>query len=179
MIDLETLATAKDAAICEIAAVFFVTGTNRTAAVFQAAIEPALDPRPGAIELATMNWAQEHGTYPHDIETEALDTREACVRFERWVKDGVEELGIEMDELEVWAWGMDFDFPVLGAAFWRSGMVLPWRYKQQNDARTVWKLAFPGEWPKERPHKALEDCLGAINDLRAAIEHLEGGGHGR
>lgn len=77
------------------------------------------------------------------------------------------------DEIEVWAWGLDFETLHLKAASEAVGFTeMPWKYWQGRDARTVWNLAFPGEKPAKRPHDAAQDVRQQVADLSKALTHL-------
>lgn len=170
MIDLETLATTPGAAIISLAAVFFDFEKGTIHSGKQWLIDPRSDVQPGEVALEGLQWAEEHGTWPVDAE-QAATTVGALTELRQMLLDHTPER-----EWALWSWGADFDFPILESAFRRCGMRVPWKYSQVRDARTVWKLAFPGVIPDPRPHDAMRDCLAQIQDLKAAMRELSGKG---
>lgn len=124
------------------------------------------------IDLETLNWAREHGTYPHDVEKREVCTGVALQEFLVWYDENVKS----RDEVEVWAWGLDFDIPITRARMAACGIPVPWSHGRVNDARTIWKRSFPGEYPIRRPHDALADCLAQVADLSRAWNHIRKGG---
>jgi oligoribonuclease (3'-5' exoribonuclease) len=88
----------------------------------------------------------------------------ALSSFSLWVKD--------QNAPAVWAWGADFDRPILSHALHLIHATLPWQYWETRDARTVWALAFPGQKHPKRTHQALPDVLASIHDLTRAYNHL-------
>lgn len=81
---------------------------------------------------------------------------------------------MDKNNLFVWSHGMNYDLAIIGNHFRRSGLPLPWKWKNERDTRTffqVYKDRF-GSMPQwvENPHlhNALSDaCAQAIIVRRA------------
>ncbi|MCQ2183657.1 MAG: 3'-5' exoribonuclease [Bacteroidales bacterium] len=68
----------------------------------------------------------------------------------------------------VWSCGIDFDFPILGELFARTGVSPLWKFWQQRDYRTIKEL-FPEVKANEgnvEKHNALEDAKAQMRGLR-------------
>lgn len=79
----------------------------------------------------------------------------------------------------LWAWGADFDPPVLAAAYKAVGFSMPWKFRNVRCARTL--CAFMGvERDKSMgvPHRAIDDCLmqaKAVSEAYRKFNELVGG----
>lgn len=160
MLDLETLDTRPTAVVTELAAAVFHRNRN-TGCHIHDEIEFHLDPwdqirRGRTIDPDTIAFHQKHQTLPRGKNTDSLTEAIDSLRI---LAEGIET---------VWIWGADFDSPILKHLHDQLGLAMPWRYAQVSDARTVWKLAFPGKYPKPRPHTAMDDVRAAITDLHNA-----------
>lgn len=68
----------------------------------------------------------------------------------------------------VWSCGIDFDFPIIGELFSRTGVSQLWKFWQQRDYRTLKEL-FPEMKNAEgnvEKHNALEDAKAQMRGLR-------------
>jgi hypothetical protein len=74
--------------------------------------------------------------------------------------------------VHVWIQGPDFDRPILESLFRQYGMAMPWKYSATRDSRTVWDVAFPGAKKPLPPHQAMDDCLGTLENIQAALTAL-------
>lgn len=74
-------------------------------------------------------------------------------------------------EVEMWAWGSDFDFGILRHAHDDAQLALPWRYGRQCDARS-----FCGQLGIKREgkvrHQALEDARQEAQAVMGALWKL-------
>lgn len=174
-IDIEALGRRAGCAVIQLGAVVFDRDTGETADDLQLYIQPE-ERDPWTADLATLEWHSAQGTFPHppDVSRITLGAGEAIDAFLDWLSD-VGMAGHEIDD--VWSWGATYDFPLLDPYWERyaTGGEPPWAYWQPADARTVWKLAFPGVKHAPRPHRALDDCLAGVEDLCAALAKLKGG----
>ena len=78
--------------------------------------------------------------------------------------------------VNVWACGTDFDIALLNWYARRLNIELPWKYWQVCDVRTVETLAKASGWQRptgKATHRADEDCLRQIINLRSALAHLQ------
>lgn len=80
--------------------------------------------------------------------------------------------------LRTWANGIDFDFPILKSHILAVGKVLPWKYWDQADYRTVCNIF--GVNNKEMRskstdniyHDAVADCIGQVEILTTILKPL-------
>lgn len=174
MVDTETLATATDAAITQIAAVVFDLdtgdllespgGSPGAVGAFNVYVKTGF----GVVQRSTALWwmQQRHGAdFAKRVEIEGVDLREALSRFSGWLSEPSRR------GLPLYAHGAPFDFPVLRTSFEACEMVPPWSYRDELCCR-----AFYRELPGGRPpavsepagfakHDALSDCLLQIAQL--------------
>lgn len=70
----------------------------------------------------------------------------------------------------VWAWGIDFERPILTHAFDQCGLtaLMP-EYWKFRCARTIWKTVFPHKKPRIHTHASEEDVQASIADLHEAL----------
>jgi hypothetical protein len=173
-LDIEALGRRPGCAIIQLAAVVFDPATGETADEFEAYIQPE-EGDPWHVELATLEWHREQGTFPHapEILEAAFAAGDAIDAFTDWIIDVRDRHPIE----DVWSWGSTYDFPMLDPYWDRYAMggQAPWNYWNPSDARGFWKLAFPGIKHGPRPHHALEDCRHGIKDLVSALRELTAG----
>jgi len=162
-LDLETLDLRPSAVITEIAAVEFDPQSfdiGRRLDLHLSADDQVMLGR--TVDPETVTWHEEQG---HSIKmAEGLNLALALSKLHDWVS--------AVEPERVWAWGPDFDRPVLESACRRIDLEIPWPYFNTMDARTIWNLAFPTTKRPKRPHAALGDCLAGVNDLRTALSKL-------
>ena len=161
MIDIETAGTAYGSAITEIAAAEF---NPQTAEVL----------RSWSIDISLTDCLK-HGltTDPDTLSFHQRLKNQLSGKSSLWKALNALYcfLHTHTDEIEVWAWGSDFEAKHLEAACKSVGYGTEplWKYWQLNDARTIWKHAFPGIRHSKRPHRADRDVAAQITDLCSAL----------
>lgn len=171
MIDLETLGTNTDAAIVQIAAVWFDPETGATGATFNALIRNSS----GSADIDTIAWWLQQAHAPVlgaklADPSQSGDEAELLAEFCRFVS-------VHLDLERVWAHGgTSFDFPILQSALERHGLSVPWSYRAPRDTRSLYDLA-PGGMPRPpkdetRAHDALYDCEYQIAQVCEALKAL-------
>lgn len=166
MIDLETLSTQPNAAICAIGAVFFEPSNGSLGKRFYQTIDPRSSEKRGAhVSADTALWWLEQDI---KVRSEVLDATaselDALLRFHDFITEVAPEE--KMKDLNVWCKGGSFDFPVLRSAFDRYYCSyvppIPWGYWNENCLRSCLTLAAAtGYVPHERTttrHNALADA---------------------
>jgi hypothetical protein len=169
MLDIETAGTAPGCAILEIAAVPFTWGD------FLPSMAEAYHVRVDILDSLAPGFTVDPGTAAWHRAQEAR-TGQALRPTLRGkpVWEAFSHLASHISHhapAHVWAWGMDFERPILQHAFEKLRIPFPWHYTAGMDARTVWNLAFTKPAPK-RPHQALQDCHAQIRDLADAVTTL-------
>jgi len=164
MLDLETLATTPDAAITEIGCVRLDTGRT-----FNCHVIDTL----GRRTPETILWRTENNLpWKHvvDAESNCYPLYTALGMFFDWLK-----LEANGAELVLWCKGTDFDKVIATAAAKSVDLIVPWKYNNFFDMRTLLKLFPQFKVPKEQvTHTALEDAiLQACQLLKIAAELYE------
>lgn len=169
MLDLETLSTAKDAAILQIAAVVFDAGTGETGAEFNAYVRHPS----GHVDTDTVLWwmQQAQAAALGKAASNGVNEAKALDQFREWLQ--------AINPAALWSHGATFDIVVLGSAYRRHEVVVPWSYRLERDTRTLFVLA-PGGMPKvakdeSRVHDALYDCHVQIKQVVGALQALRAG----
>lgn len=163
MIDIETGGLAYGSAILEIAAAEFDPQTGEILRAWQSEIDLSDCQKHGlSVDAETLTFHLVRGTQFAGKSTlwRALNELDVFLH-----------LHTEKD-LEVWAWGADFECLHLKAVTAALGMPFPWPYYRTRDARTVWELAFPGIKHPSRPHRASLDVAAQVRDLSKALSHI-------
>jgi hypothetical protein len=163
MVDIETVGLAYGAGIVEIAAAEFDPETGRIFRAWSADIDPLDPPRHGLTsDPDTLAFHAKKGTRFTGTSTlwRALNELDVFLHLHT------------EDDLEVWAWGADFEAMHLKANCAALSLPFPWPYYRTRDARTVWELAFPGVRHPTRPHRASLDVAAQVRDLTQALSHL-------
>lgn len=165
MIDLETLAISKDAAIMSIGA-----------AVFDLHAETVLDEWVQNVDvmscaeygLVTDSSTMEFWRRPENAEAfgemgkDAVHLRDALEMLRAWLLRNVDK-----EDVEPWANGTSFDLAILEVAFNRVRLPLPWKFYNERDYRTMKCMYRDVAKPefKGTKHNALDDA-------RFQAEHL-------
>lgn len=148
-VDLETYDTAHTAKILSIGAVCGVD-------TFYCEVSQGEYPEMAFTESeATRKWWDDQGGFVPTVESDSPSQciHSFCVWFLR-VTDG-------MDDVEVWANSPSFDCDILIHHFRYYGVNLPWKFYQEQDVRTIKRLARRlnlGIEMKTNDHNALRDA---------------------
>lgn len=170
MLDLETLSTAKDAAVFQIAALCFNPETGETGPAFCEFI--AAGEVRGHIDPDTVVWWMQ---------------QIACASVaRRWAKDGrfsaLTGFGEWLGALKVealWSHGATFDIVVLENQYRARSRTKPWSYKVERDTRTLYALAYADGKPPAVPlddtrkHDAAYDCEVQAQQVTLAWQKLK------
>ncbi len=175
MLDIETLATGRDAAIKSIGALLFDPKAGkvmdpRDTRAFYRVISLEKSRSPGVIDPATVSWwmgqSQEarDSLFGPEATAQAIELEQALAHFALWV----ETFGVE----KVWSNGPLFDERLMREAAERNGLPHPFHYRASRCFRTAGEFAEAGgvdlkklhkELKAKRPaghvaHKAIDDC---------------------
>ena len=178
MLDIETTGTKPGCAITEIAAVVFdPTLPPKKAANSPLAYHIYVDVKSchayGLIDdPATLAWRKEHilSDPPADKVRSLVQALDGLAFWLRTVKEEIPHKRFA----QVWAKGASFDFPILEAAYDRTGLLFPFAYWQCTCIRGVLNLAG---LKAGASHSAVEDCRYQICALVEAFQILKGVQH--
>lgn len=164
-VDIETTSTASNAKILTIGACT-IAGTEYMDH-FYVRIDHTWYPTNFATDAETMAWWEQQ--YKAAREEAFGGTRypaDALTEFADWVK--------QYRGSHLWCKGASFDFPVLKHAFRRYGIDMPWPYKAENDARTLYRLTGikPVFDEGKVTHNALDDAVAQGDAIRRALTLL-------
>lgn len=164
MLDIETLGTHPGAAILEICAQTF----NPRTAVLGRPLTLEID----LLSCISLGYECDPDTAAWHLKRQyaghlrGIPIRHALERLKQFIA--------QTPGAEVWAWGMDFERPMLDAACLVAGVTGPesgilWPYYLGRDARTLWHTVFPMEKPTPKVHRATEDVRIQILDTIRAL----------
>lgn len=175
MLDIETLATGRDASIKSIGALLFDPKTGEvmepdSPGAFYRVISLEKSRSPGVIDPATVSWWMNQSQPARDslfgpvATAQAIELEQALAHFALWAHTN----GIE----KVWSNGPLFDERIMREACERNAMPYPFHYRGSRCFRTVAELveakgidlkSLHKELKTKRPtgfvaHKAIDDC---------------------
>ena len=166
MMDLETLSVRPNAVILVIGAIKFNRGETwpeninekelKKLDCFYARIKINSCENIGLhTETQTQKWWSEQDK---DVKYEALENpnrvtiHEALIKFKKWFGNN--------SRTKIWGNGSSFDCTILGEAYKRCGMEIPWKFWLERDLRTIMDLGKVRscDLPQYQKHNALWDA---------------------
>jgi hypothetical protein len=156
MVDLETGGLAPGSAILEVAAAEFVPQTGEILREWCESIDLLDSLRLGlTIDAETAAYHLRNG-YSGDLRGTTL-----------WrALQGLDVfLHQHHEEIEVWAWGKDFEAKHFEHVLGMLGMPALWDFRNLHCARDRWMAARGDAKPGKRQHKALADVRSQVRDL--------------
>jgi hypothetical protein len=168
MVDTETLGIEASAIVMSIGACSFSL-EHGILQKFYAQI--AVESYPGSVDLSTLKFwmAQAAKGNPAPIDG-VSPLAEVISAFNAFVLEGT----TSPNDIILWANGTDFDIPKLQYAYKTLGAVVPWKYNNVRDCRTIFKT-FPdyGDESKgEAKHNALADAVWQAERLISVLKNL-------
>ena len=159
-IDIETLGTAPDAAIVSIGAVMFDKyGTGKEFYKIVDAQSSVDDG--GTVTISTVEWWMKQNDKARTIfQAEKWSLLEVLMELTDWLGDMC-----DTNELKVWANSPAFDCVILGSAYMRNQMHMPWRFYNERCHRTM-KAMYKVD------HKFAGTAHNAVDDARNQALHL-------
>lgn len=165
MLDLETMGASSGAAIMSIGAVEFDLETTTLGREFYVNVDLASCLKLGLrVDASTLMWWLEQD---EAARKSLLDHREniyvALTLFKKWLDP----------ETTLWANGASFDFPILNEAYRLEGMEKPWNFRNERDARTIYRLNNIKVENLGTHHNALDDAKAQARTLIHAFELMD------
>jgi hypothetical protein len=173
VLDLETLHTAKNAAVVDIAIVIVdFNNPGIHGRQFHNSIKPSeYDALEGTGQFSrnedTLNFHYKNDQlFLADCERLGVSIQEAAYA----VNDFINEMSQEV-ELHLWSQGKDFDFPILENMLSQVGMGAPYAYSRVHCLRDLVWLNPASRIKSEGPvaHKALPDAMHEAKQLIATV----------
>lgn len=102
--------------------------------------------------------------------TNRVGLKTALEDFKKWFNNN----NTNFQNIKIWGNGSSFDCTILGEAYKRCNMEIPWKFWNIRDLRTIYDLGSirSYELPQEGLHNALYDCLRQIIGFQRAEEKL-------
>jgi len=173
MIDLETLSTAPDAVIMQIAAVAFNIDGDGHDDFLSLNVSPQTCIDAGlTVEYSTIKWWMEQG---RDVQRQLPGFDD---KFPTTLREALGALNMFLAHAEplegVWAHGAPFDIPILESAYRALRLPTPIPFHRVRDTRTLYNIvdaifnASPTdqELPKDTRHHALNDACQQVLDVQ-------------
>lgn len=185
MIDIETLGKAPLGAIVQIAALQFDPETGSRGEHFCMNVDLASSQLAGMrISADTVLWWMEQSQEARfevfansEIrkDTPAPALKDVLSLFAAFLYD----ISDAYEDVVVWANGAQFDLVILKSAFELCQMNVPWKWQNERDARTIYKL-FPGVKESHKfegtAHHGLDDCRNQVAMLIKCFDLIYRGG---
>lgn len=167
-VDIETLSTRPDAVILQIGAVAFHSTGPEDVARWVCDVEWETSQRGRHVCADTLDWWRKQALNGKRMPGGGwFSLAQNLLGFREFV------LGHCVGEFSVWAWGSDFDFPILEHATRDLGAdyAMPWKHWQQRDARTLCEVLGIRR-PRRATHDAVEDAADEVVAIRQALEWI-------
>jgi hypothetical protein len=172
MLDFETFGNGKNAAVCQVGAVYFDRRTGETGASLKINIDAESAEESGAaLDASTVYWWLSQS--PEAIASVIAEPRIP-------IRDAFQTLDSFLSNADgIWSHAT-FDFVILQETVKRLGMKPTFKYKAARDIRTLVDLAGINTKSPEFVrdgvhHDALADCYFQIKYCVAALQALTGG----
>ena len=170
MIDLETMGTGSNAAICSIGAVEFDLESGTLGREFYETVDLQSSVNAGgAMDAATVLWwLKQSEAASKELLDPSTDIYVALTLLTDWMCDSETPL----KEIRIWGNGADFDNVILINAYERLGMVAPWGRRSNRCYRTI--KSMNGDLVIERAgihHNALDDAKSQAQHLIKLMQH--------
>jgi exodeoxyribonuclease VIII len=168
MLDLETMGTDPNAAIIAVGAVEFDIEAGHLGETFYSVVDLSSSVSCGGqIDPSTVIWwLKQSDEARAAICRKGKDIEVVLHEFSQWISKRAPR-----DDVLVWGNGADFDNVILGCAYHRNGILIPWKYSNNRCYRTA-KVTHRGV-PMEfygTPHNALDDARNQAYHLLAILK---------
>jgi len=162
MVDLETLSTSYNAAILAIGAVKFSAEKGMYDKFYQA-VDTNLIKEGFHVSADTLHWwtQQSEEARAVFIDPDAVDIREALVRFDNWT-----QIDADKKDVKLWGNGASFDNVILSTAYDLCDLIRPWQFWNDRCYRTMKNMTNIGSITREGTHH------NALDDAESQAKHL-------
>lgn len=173
MLDLETMSTDSFASILTLGAIKFKRGDPiiplGNCDSFYRRITFESCQNAGLVSSKdTMDWwnnQSDEARYEAFGNPDRIPLKQALEEFTTWFKGSK----------KIWAHGDDFDCVILGNAFTKCRLSVPWKFWDTRDTRTIYDLGGVKmtDLPANNAHHALHDCHRQIVGLQLSLKKLK------
>lgn len=158
MIDLETMSTESNAAICSIGAVKFSIQEG-VLDTFYCTVDAA-DCKMNGLHISAETvrwWSKQPKSVLEELRKNTIPLRDALTKFSIWYGH---------EQYPTWGCGSDFDNVILENAYKAVGMVRPWHAWKNRCYRTIREvIKLPEAERQGTYHNALDDALHQTHHL--------------
>ena len=170
MIDLESMASRKNACVIELAAVRFSPhGEGIHGKPFQTFVWH----KEGYISLSTIAWWMQQ---PHAAEM-GRKWKEKGERPKKVLDDFTHWFFTSGPQVRgIWSHGASFDLAVLTSLCDENGVRVPWEFRTERDTRTIfWLVGGPPDVESDdlTKHEAVSDCIYQVRQIQSAVSQLK------
>lgn len=159
MIDTETAGLPPDGALLSIGACFFDVAAEQIGATFNKTIHLATSMRDGGkVDASTVLWWMGQSESARNaVRFNGIDIRKVLTEFSEFINDNCPD-----NAVRPWGNGSSFDLTIIGTAYQRAGIAVPWHFSKERCFRTVRNM-YPAVVydPAEKgdgAHNALADA---------------------
>ena len=166
MIDTETAGLPPTGALLSLGAVFFDLKTQTMGPTFLRTVHLATSVRDGGtIDPSTfMWWLDQSDEARHGVRFGGQDIRKVLQDFSDWIKETCRH-----EDVRPWGNSNAFDLTIVGGAYKRADIKLPWYWTNERDFRTVRNLYSAVEY---NPAEKGDGAHNALQDAKFQVEHL-------
>ena len=174
MIDIETLSVCPNAVILTIGAVKFNLGNPIFIDTFYCKINIQSCTNVGMVTCKkTIDWWNSKKNT--NVYNEALGEDSDRVNLEIALNNLANWIGNNgLENIRIWSNGPSFDCSILGEAYRKCNLNIPWKYWNERDVRTIYDLGgvTNNDLQSNNIHNALEDCYRQINGVNLALSRI-------
>ena len=163
MVDIETLGRERGAAILSIGAVRF-DSAGVYGEFYRSVNRESCEAAGLTVEEDTLSWWQGQDEAAREVLHGGEKLADVLFEFTQWFEDAN----------EIWANSPSFDCEILEAAYEAVGLVEPWEFYHERDARTIKNLPIAPELEQDgTEHDALDDAAHQARIVSKTLERME------
>jgi len=173
MIDLETLSTSTNAAILTIGAIKFfrnkpIESLDKCDTFYKRIDLYSCKSIGLESNKETIKWWESQNSeskYEALKNPDRITIKNALIEFSEWFNNSN----------LIWSHGDDFDCVILGNAFRKCNLEIPWKYWNTRDTRTLYDISNVkiSDLPQNNTHHALHDCYRQIIGIHKSFSNLK------
>jgi hypothetical protein len=172
MLDLETFSTKNNACILIIAGVKFNRNEPHKKIEDMDTIYLKVDSESCKklgmdVDSKTVEWWNNMNSHckKEIFSTDRENIKQCLLKFSQWFGNSE----------KIWSHGATFDIPILGDAYNRCGLEVPWKYWNSRDTRTLFEIANikVKDLPQENMHNALYDCWRQVWGVKESFKKIK------
>lgn len=182
MVDIETLSTKPNAVILSLGTVVIGNTLEVIPEFSYYKVFNRNGQKERHIDINTVEfWMKNISMYPIATENSSF-LSDSLWQFNSWLGEVSKSLETNLNEIEFWAKGSDFDFVILKDAYESFCIPVPWAYNAVRDLRSIlkWvpKTCYTPKEENKEAHNALGDAkfqaMQLIQALKYRQEQLDG-----